>query len=351
MKRRRKGFTLIELLVVVGIIALLVSILMPALGRAKELANQVKCGTQLSGLGKAIALYMSDNRDLYPRVFNTSATMPVAFDQTKARFGLQAYNNQSTSDSPPRWVQNWNQASGPYAGFWNTTPTSGGCLYLLVKTADVNPEMFLCPSEKGAEPMDLLDAISLNSTVANFDDLQDFRSGCNLSYSYQEPFVNLPNASTQSGCAVMADKSNAYDDSEIVTVLNRYRFGINIDCCPSSPTYPRTGDNGNAGVLDANRKPIFNPDWTDKNPTVTGKMFGNSRNHRTELQNVLFADSHVLKTQSPTVGLNDDNIYTYWPTTAAPTTTGNGNLRIGLWGSTTSFFQLNLQKQDSFLGN
>jgi len=350
--KRRKGFTLIELLVVVGIIALLVSILMPALGRAKELANQVKCGTQLSGLGKAFALYMSDNRDLYPRIFNPSATLPApGFQQALARFGTAKYNNQSESNAFPRWTQNWTPASG----LWNSLePTVGGCLYLLVKTADVNPEMFLCPSEKGAEPMDLLDAIALNPLIANFDDLQDFRSGCNLSYSYQEPFVNLPNASTQSGCAIMADKSNAYDDSEVPTPTIRYRFGINTDCIPSSPGYPRTGDNADAGFLDpTTRKTNFQPEWTDANPNVTGKMFGNSRNHRTQLQNVLFADSHVEKSQSPTVGLNEDNIYTYWLNSSAPTSTGtaSGNLRIGLWGTTQSFFTLNLNKADSFLGN
>ena len=58
---KRKGFTLIELLVVIGIIALLVSILMPALSRAKELAKRTVCSTNLKGMGTATAIYMNDN--------------------------------------------------------------------------------------------------------------------------------------------------------------------------------------------------------------------------------------------------------------------------------------------------
>jgi prepilin-type N-terminal cleavage/methylation domain-containing protein len=54
---QRGGFTLIELLVVVSIIALLISILLPSLGQAKELANRVYCGANLRSIGQSLQLY------------------------------------------------------------------------------------------------------------------------------------------------------------------------------------------------------------------------------------------------------------------------------------------------------
>src|SRR5205823_5745197 len=62
-----RAFTLVELLVVIGIIALLISILMPALSAAKERANRIKCGSNLRQIGQGLLLYANDNRGIYPR--------------------------------------------------------------------------------------------------------------------------------------------------------------------------------------------------------------------------------------------------------------------------------------------
>lgn len=59
MSRRSRAFTLVELLVVVAIIALLVSILMPTLGRARDLARRQVCAATLHGHGKVLAMYVN----------------------------------------------------------------------------------------------------------------------------------------------------------------------------------------------------------------------------------------------------------------------------------------------------
>ena len=68
-KRIKRGFTLIELLVVIAIIALLLAILMPALGKAKEKAKQIVCKSNLKGIGLAVKLYLSENKDKTPTQF------------------------------------------------------------------------------------------------------------------------------------------------------------------------------------------------------------------------------------------------------------------------------------------
>lgn len=64
--QHRRGFTLIELLMVISIVALLMAILLPALGRARSLARQTVCQSRLRQWGLAFATYAAENSETYP---------------------------------------------------------------------------------------------------------------------------------------------------------------------------------------------------------------------------------------------------------------------------------------------
>src|SRR4051794_30808891 len=77
-RRFRRGFTLVELLVVIGIIVLLISILLPSLGRAREQANRVKCASNLQQIRRAIVMYANENKGDYPRTFAKTGAFVTA---------------------------------------------------------------------------------------------------------------------------------------------------------------------------------------------------------------------------------------------------------------------------------
>ncbi|HEX8339740.1 MAG TPA: type II secretion system protein [Tepidisphaeraceae bacterium] len=64
--KRKSGFTLVELLVVIGIIAVLISILLPALGKVRHQAQITKCAAQMRDIGNAVHMYANENKGFLP---------------------------------------------------------------------------------------------------------------------------------------------------------------------------------------------------------------------------------------------------------------------------------------------
>jgi prepilin-type N-terminal cleavage/methylation domain-containing protein/prepilin-type processing-associated H-X9-DG protein len=98
--KRRPAFTLVELLVVIGIIALLMSILLPALNKARENARQVKCANNMRQIWMACLMYANENKDklpIPPRVENTDQEtvvpgLAIVMDPNGNIGGIYDYN-------------------------------------------------------------------------------------------------------------------------------------------------------------------------------------------------------------------------------------------------------------------
>jgi len=323
--KRKKGFTLIELLVVIGIIALLVSILMPALSRAKELAKRAVCQANQKGLGSATNIYMNENRGKAMRAWKQNGS-------GIAGFGTGGYND-APGGAKGRWADStWFEGS-PFPD--GKMQTAGNCLYLLVRYADVAPESFICPSSNDLA-MNMQDAIAKGAN--EWTDCIDFDSGENLSYSYNDPWNRLLDDTSGSAYALMADKNPAYDTTNLA-------YNPKADIGPAPDDWQV-----------ANTAP---EDWDwllvrDKNFDLVRS--GNTLNHNREITQAVFADGHVATGPNPCMGIGKDNIYTYY--SATPLTQANitASSYIGRWqtnGKHTSHYIADTtpSAEDSFLGN
>jgi prepilin-type N-terminal cleavage/methylation domain-containing protein len=329
---KKKAFTLVELLVVIAIISLLMSILMPALARVRNLAYRMLCGTNLSGIGKSMLVYAHDFDERFPRAGGRRSE----WSTTGSIGNWDAPSENLAFDGP----------SGGRAGGRKATVTASH--YLLIKYSDVSPKQFVCKGDSGTSVFKLSDyTISGTEDLTTVWDFGPFPTDHD-SYTYHLPYSDgdtaYPISMVSSPASPVCSDKNPFQDIKAEDYIGQYSPYVNL----VESEVP-------IGNTTLTQYIFVDPDL-DQDPPDNAP-YGNSASHQREGQNVLYVDAHVDFEKHPNVGVENDNIWLYWTTinsdTGKPETqhdrqVGNGSASGGIPQVGLTF---PMTEEDAFLVN
>jgi type II secretory pathway pseudopilin PulG len=250
---------------VVAIIALLISILLPSLARARELSKRAVCGKNLSGIGQAVATYAADKEN--------SGFFPIPAHKLPTTAGLCEVSYVKKIGAARNSPSNTNSAA------ISTTRA----LWMLVRApkSPVTPKLCICPSSDGMPNDDTDYKLAWDFGKTPIPSLPSAENYKQISYGMQVPFGQAGRGTMERAIqmALAADKgwySNSQEGGQT--------------------------DPGTVSASSTSTPEDWKP-WNSPNHGGTGEGEG---------QNILFGDFHVEFSRNPIVGLGLDNIYTRW---------------------------------------
>jgi prepilin-type N-terminal cleavage/methylation domain-containing protein/prepilin-type processing-associated H-X9-DG protein len=263
---RRTGFTLIELLVVVAIIAVLIAILLPSLGKAREASRTGLCASNLSDIGKAMMTYATQEARFPlvppPNKASRFGNFPLEMPGIAGAIAPNDPITFSYTNTGALGTAVYPEMGQPMANLW----------MLMLWDNRISPKIFVCPSDPSSPvPSSLTYQLTSGQvTYLNFGMVGGSRNVLTFSYAFLYPWAGPNNPVPVAG----------WRPSAKPTVV----LGADIGPSKSIPTDDPTG--------------------------AAGSVLSNSKNHAGRGQNVLFADSHVSFEPRNDVGPAGDNIYT-----------------------------------------